>query len=321
MMATLSTLPADEADYAFEYKWDGIRAICFADGKSMRFQSRNLLDVSMRYPELAPLSRALGKRRLVLDGEIVALDEHGRPDFNLLQRRMQVGAAGRLVREIRATYMIFDILHRDGYALLEMPYAARRDLLLETVTSGSNWQVPPGYVGEGRSLLSAATQTGLEGIVAKRLTSLYEPGRRSREWLKIKVTQRQEFVIGGWMPGTGAHAGLIGSLLIGYYDETSDGRSRQAARPLHFAGGVGTGFAREDHRELLAALKSRAIARSPFAEKVPRRGAHWVAPELVAEVEFLEWTPAGIVRQPSYKGLRYDKRARDVIREQVRQPA
>jgi bifunctional non-homologous end joining protein LigD len=226
---------------------------------------------------------------------------------------MHVMRVGQLAELVPATYMIFDVLYLDRYSLMELAYQERRRILEDLRLTGRSWQTPPAYPGEGHTLLSAATHCGLEGIVAKRLTSRYEPGRRGRDWFKIKVTRRQEFVIGGWMPGEGGHEGLIGSLLVGYY---SPPPARARPGVLHFAGGVGTGFDADDHRELLRLLRKRRRAASPFAEKVPRSGAIWVEPDLVAEVEFFEWTPAGIIRHPVYRGLRPDKPAREIVREE-----
>lgn len=311
MLATLSELPRDERDFAFEYKWDGVRAICYWDGSRLRLESRNLLDVTQRYPELWPLARALKRQSAVLDGEIVALNRNGRPDFYLLQHRMHVTAIRGLVREVPIIYMLFDVLYVDGFPVMAAPYEQRREMLERLRLSGPAWQTPPSYTASGYSMLAAARQSGLEGIVAKRLNSTYQPGQRGRDWLKVKVMHRQEFVIGGWTPGEGGNRGLIGSLLVGFYrpDEMESG--------LHYAGGVGTGFTRADHHRLMSLLESRRRKSSPFAERVPKPGAVFVEPELVAEVEFREWTPAGILRHPAFKGLRSDKPASAVVREEM----
>lgn len=315
MLATLSTMPVDEQAYAFEYKWDGVRAICYYDGAELRLESRNLLPITHRYPELWGLGRALKRRRVVLDGEVVALDRHGRPSFSLLQQRMHVEEARAGGRQVPIVYMIFDVLYLDGDNLMGRPYSTRRQILEAIHLPEGPWNTPPSYLGQGRALLAAASQSGLEGIVAKRVDSTYEPGRRTRDWLKIKVVQRQEFVIGGWTPGEGSHRGCIGSLLVGFYDPSP---TRREPKPLHYAGSVGTGFKAEDHRRILEMLRSRQRKSSPFAEKTGKREAVYVEPELVAEVEFLEWTHGGVLRHPSFKGLRADKRPEEVVREEPR---
>lgn len=312
MLATLSDLPVDTDAYGFEYKWDGVRALLYWDGVDLRLESRNLLDITHRYPELWPIEKALRRGPVILDGEIVALDAEGRPSFSLLQRRMHVAQVGYLPHQVPIILMLFDVLHHDGRSTMALPYTERRAILESLKLSGANWQTPPWYPGEGRALLSAATQTGLEGIIAKRLASTYEPGRRSRDWLKIKVIQRQEFVIGGWTPGEGANTGCIGALLLGYYDPPASGRGPGV---LKYAGSVGTGFSAEDHRRLLPELRKLRRDTSPFSTRVPKKEALFVEPELVAEIEYREWTHDGHLRHPSYKGLRTDKPAEQVVRE------
>lgn len=322
MLSVLSAdLPADLQNYGFEYKWDGIRALCYWDGRNLRFESRNRLDITHRYPELHVLGEALGSRPAILDGEIVALDSSGRPDFPLLQNRMHVNSPRdieRLADEIPVRYLVFDLLHLDGRSITDRTYVHRRDLLEQLTLIGPSWQVPPSHAGEGAAMLAAAREQGLEGVMAKRLDSLYYPGRRSPEWLKIKVIGRQEFVIGGWVPGdAGTNLSRIGSLLVGYYEPaSSSGPGPRRGSVLRFAGGVGTGYDQNWHRVLTARLRPLTRATSPFSDPVPKPDKVFVEPLLVAEVEYRRWPASGVLHQASFKGLRTDKPPRRVVREE-----
>jgi len=323
MLAVLNPqLPPDLHNYGFEYKWDGVRALCYWDGRRLRFESRNRLDITHRYPELHVLGDALGSRSAILDGEIVALDESGKPNFPLLQNRMHVNSRRdieRLVDDIPVRYLVFDLLHLDGRSVMDRSYVHRRDLLEQLTLIGASWQVPPSHVGEGEAMLAAAREQGLEGIMAKRLDSLYYPGRRSPEWLKIKVVGRQEFVIGGWVPGdAGTNLSRIGSLLVGYYEPAcpdTGNAGRKRGNVLRFAGGVGTGYNEKWHRVLTAQLKPLTRATSPFVDPVPKPDKIFVEPLLVAEVEYRRWPTGGVLHQASFKGLRTDKAPRKVVRE------
>ena len=314
MMARTGTLPRDDEDWAFEVKWDGVRAICHSEPGRMRLHSRNLLDITPRYPEVGRLNRALSHHRAVLDGEIVALDAEGRPSFGALQRRMHVGSEStvrRLAKETPVTYIIFDLLWLDGRSLMDLPYSERRARLAELeLGDGGRWRVPDYVVGHGEQLLAATEQQGLEGVIAKRLDSKYEPGRRTPAWLKIKHTARQEVVVGGWVPGDGKRRDRIGALLVGVRED--DGTLRHVGR-------VGTGFTESELDRLAEMLRPLERDDSPFAPGGPKipRGAVFADPELVAEVEFREWTDGGQLRAPSYKGLRDDKPAELVVREEA----
>ena len=314
MMARTGTLPRDDEDWAFEVKWDGVRAICHSEPGRMRLHSRNLLDITPRYPEVGRLNRALSHHRAVLDGEIVALDAEGKPSFGALQRRMHVGSEStvrRLAKETPVTYIIFDLLWLDGRSLMDLPYTERRARLAELeLGDGGRWRVPDYVVGHGQQLLAATEEQGLEGVIAKRLGSKYEPGRRTPAWLKIKHTARQEVVVGGWVPGDGKRRDRIGALLVGVRDD--DGTLRHVGR-------VGTGFTESELDRLAEMLRPLEREDSPFAPGGPKipRGAVFADPELVAEVEFREWTDGGQLRAPSYKGLRDDKPAELVVREEA----
>jgi bifunctional non-homologous end joining protein LigD len=310
MLARPATrVPAPEARWSFEVKWDGVRAIAYIQPGRLRLESRNLNEITEAYPELRGLVRAAGMRELVLDGEIVAFDDHGRPSFERLQRRMHVtspSAVRRLMSSHPVIYAIFDLLYLDGHSLMDLPYSERRARLEELELSGSSWRVPDAHRGEGTKLLEATKRQGLEGIVAKRLDSLYEPGKRTGAWLKVKNTLRQELVIAGWLPGEGRRTERIGALLVGCYE---DGAFR-------YAGRVGTGFTDKVLEDLARRLAPLRRKTSPLrsAPKLPRE-AVFVEPCLVVEVEFREWTADGVLRAPSYKGLREDKAPRDVVLE------
>ncbi len=300
---TTDQLPTDDDRWAFEVKWDGYRAVVSVENGDVRVMSRSSRDMTADYPQLAALADAVGALDVILDGEIVAFDEHGRPSFQAMQQR------GRQPDQVR--YLVFDVLAIAGQSTVSLTYVDRRRLLDQLgLVDGNAWDVPPYQVGGGSTLLAATREQGLEGVIAKRLDGRYEPGRRSRSWLKIKHWASQELVIGGWLPGKGMRSGGVGSLLVGYYDEVG----------LHYAGRVGTGFTDAELQRLAGLLAPRARETSPFvdADALPlevRRDAHFAKPDLVAEVAFSEWTSGGTIRQPSYKGLRHDKPAHDVVRE------
>ncbi len=311
MLATASaTLPdGDDGDWAFELKWDGVRALAYVTGGTARLESRNGNDITARYPELFGLATACPGRDLVLDGEIVAFDAEGRPSFSLLQTRMHVTgprSVAALVGSTPLAYLIFDLLHLDGRSTRDLPWTDRRRLLEGLGLRGAGWQTPAVHRSDGAAVLAASQSARLEGVVAKRTSSIYTAGKRSRDWLKIKNLCRQELVIGGWLPGSGNRDGRIGALLAGYHDD--DG--------LRFAGKVGTGFTDAELRRLMEALKPLAVDESPFADPIAYGAARFVEPTLVMDVEFTEWTHNGTLRHPSYKGRRDDKAAAEVRREE-----
>jgi bifunctional non-homologous end joining protein LigD len=310
MLAGSGELPAREENWSYEVKWDGVRAIAYIKPGRLRLESRNLNDITETYPEVRGILRDLGMREAVFDGEIVAFGDDGRPSFERLQRRINVSSAGavrRLSASTPVVYAIFDLLYLDGHSLMALPYQERRARLDALELGGPAWRAPANHPGRGRALLDATKAQGLEGIVAKRLDSRYEPGRRTGAWIKIKHVTRQELVICGWLPGEGRRTDRIGALLMGYW--TDDGR-------LDYAGRVGTGFTERTLNELARTLAPLRRADSPFddAPKLPRN-AMYVEPDLVAEVEFREWTTEGVMRAPSFKGLRTDKAAAEVVRE------
>lgn len=315
MLATAGVLPVEEAAFAFEIKWDGVRALIHAGGGRLHVESRRLVDITPRYPELWPLAELLD-RNIVLDGEVVAFDDSGRPSFGLLQHRMHVTDPRDVRRRMDpypVAFMAFDVLWLGEHSTMSLPYTKRRSLLEELGLDHPCWSTPRNHLGDGAGLLAAIRARGIEGIVAKRLDSVYEPGRRSRAWIKVKSKPRQEVVIGGWLPGSGNRSGRLGALLTGYYE----------AGELRYAGRVGTGFTERMLDELARTLAPLERATNPFAGTPPAdvrlRDARFVEPGLVAEVEFSEWTAGGTMRHPSFKGLREDKAPEAVVREPTRE--
>jgi len=314
MLAVAGELPADsDADgWALEMKWDGIRAVVYADddvSDAVVAMSRNDRDITVTYPELASVRAALGGLRAVLDGEIVALDPAGRPSFGTLQQRMNIAdarAAQRLAEQIPVAYVVFDVLRLQGESLLRQPYHARRELLERLELSGASCLTAPVFYGSAGDVWNASIEQGMEGLIAKRVDSSYEPGRRSPYWRKIKRVRDVEVVVGGWRPGAGRRAGVIGSLMLGV--PAGNGQ-------LRYVGQVGTGFTDAMLRQLGAQLAPLARPTSPFTSALPAAvtaQAHWIEPVLVGEVAFSEWTTDLILRHPSWRGLRPDKSPSDL---------
>jgi len=295
MLATATTAPPRGEDWAYEMKWDGYRAIVEVHGTRLRVHSRRGLDVTRRYPELAPLVGALGVDDVVLDGELVVLGVDGRPSFAAIQQH-----------RTPATLMVFDVLRLDGRDLTGLPWSERRRVLERLDLHGPAWETPAVVEGDADAALATAQRLGLEGIVAKRLDATYRPGRRTTAWRKLKLRNRQELVVGGWLPGAGRLSGTVGSLLVGYYE-------RPGADALVYAGRVGSGLD-DDARDALA---RRLVARTtcPFAATPRLPSPVWVEPDVVAEVEFSEWTDDGVLRQPVFCALRTDKDPSDVTRD------
>jgi bifunctional non-homologous end joining protein LigD len=296
MLAVRGKLPSGDG-WAYEIKWDGVRVLAFVDGGRVTARARSGRDVTAAYPELRALGRKLGSTQAVLDGEIVAFGAAGTPDFGLLSHRMHVtdpAAARRLARRTPVTYLVFDLLFVDGHPTMSLTYDERRELLARL----PGLEVPEAFPGDGDAVLRAISQAGMEGVVAKRRSSPYQPGRRSADWVKVKSTRRQTVVIGGWEPGSGARRDRIGALLVG------------VATPAGFryAGQVGTGFT-DAMLDRLAELLAPLRRDDPPFPDVPAeyaRDAVWVAPELLADVEYGSWTADGRLRHPAFKGLRDD---------------
>ena len=309
MLATAGTLPQDDEKWAYEVKWDGVRALVAVDGGRLRITSRAGNDVTASYPELRPLGLQLGSTSVLLDGELVAFNAEGRTDFGMLQARMHVGRPGAaLLRSTPVQLMVFDVLHLEGRPLLDRSFDERREALDGLGVEGPHWRVSEAFLGGGAAMLEATREQGLEGIVAKRRDSRYLPGRRSDCWLKLKHIRRTSAVVAGWKPGEGGRAGRIGSLLLGV----------QGPGGLEYAGHVGTGFSAATLADLGRRLEPLRRPTSPFASEVPRmhsKDAVWVEPRLVVEVDYTEWTKDGRLRHPSYKGRRDDYDPGDVVRE------
>ncbi len=313
MLATLGSLPREDERWAFEMKWDGVRTLVRISDDGVRLVSRNGIDMAASYPEVAAIGATAGGRQMLLDGEIVSLDPAGRPSFRRLQKRMHVvnpAAATRLARSDPAVLLVFDLLWLDEQSLLRQPYTDRRARLEALGLAGPAWQTPPSFAGPGSKAVAVSQEQGLEGVVAKRLSSVYTPGRRSPDWVKIKNMRAQEVVIGGWTPGKGRRTGMIGALLLGLPEA-------EGGAGLRYVGKVGTGFTDAMLRDLASHLEPLACAASPFVQ-VPSpdaRDARWVQPLIVGEVAFTEWTSDGRLRHPAWRGLRPDKSPAQVVPE------
>ena len=308
MLATMVDKPFDDDNWLYEIKWDGYRAVVFLDGNSVRLVSRNQNDLTAAYPELREIVGHIKASSAILDGEIVAVDDEGRPSFSLMQQRTGVGEGGRRIRRTRddipVVYYAFDLLYLDGYDLMQADLEARKHLLASILMPHDVFRYSDHYIGRGTALFEAAAQRGLEGIVAKRRRSHYEQ-KRTRDWLKIKIVKRQECVIGGYTDPRGARENF-GSIVLGLYDDK--GR-------LIPVGQAGSGFTEQTHAEMWQRLHALETSRNPFSGKVESdRPVHYVKPELVAEIKFTEWTHEGQsggvkMRAPVFQGLRFDKMA------------
>ena len=312
MLAVAGPLPTDDENWAFEIKWDGIRAILFVEGGRVRAQSRNDLDVTVSYPELADIGKFLGMTTCVVDGEIVAPGEDGRPSFSRLQRRMHVSNQREAKRRAAldpVSFVAFDLLYIDGHSLMDAPYDERRERLETLHLAGETFTTTDAFRDvSGQDILKATVENGLEGIIAKRRASPYRPGRRYADWTKVKSFRTQEVVIGAWTQGRGERQDSLGALLLGIPDSSG----------LRYVGKVGTGFSEKERSALLQELRPLATPENPFMSVLPAAEAttaHFVRPELVGEVTFGEWTTAGRLRHPTWRGLRPDKEPQEVVAE------
>jgi bifunctional non-homologous end joining protein LigD len=306
MLATLVAAPFDDPDWLFEVKWDGFRVEAVVDGGGVRLWTRGEEDAGERYfgPFLEPPTWIAAKQAVV-DGEVIALDDRGEPDFALLQARIR--GRGVAAEPTPCVYEVFDLLHLDGWSLLDEPLEERRRLLASVLRSDPRVRLSEHVEGAGIAFFEAARVRGLEGIMAKDRRSAYVPGKRTDRWQKVKIRPEQELVVGGWVTGTGK-AVELGALLVGV----------QEGGALRYAGKIGAGFTDANRAELLAAVEPLAIHQPAFTPPPPRaaaRNAHWLRPELVIRAEFAGWTADGLVRQAAYKGIELEKDPRKVIRE------
>jgi bifunctional non-homologous end joining protein LigD len=304
MLATLAKEVPKGKEWLYEVKWDGYRAIVDVHGGAATLTSRNGNDLTGRFESVAKaIERAVKTPDCVLDGEVCALDDEGRATFSAMQQGKQ---------GTRYIFVAFDLLEVEGEPWIDRPLTERHERLAALLDRRNRTVQLSEAFDDGEALYHAAQQQRFEGIVAKRQDSRYAPGRRTRDWLKIKTHGRQEFVVAGYTKGQGRRSGRFGSLILGYYDDKGE---------LQYAGNVGTGFTDEEIEQLLAKLKPLERAAPSFREvpkmpKVRRDAIVWVEPKLVAEIEFVEWTHDGRLRAPSYQGLREDKAADDVAREE-----
>ncbi len=300
MRATLVDKPFDDPNWLFEIKWDGVRVLTFVDGEHLRLQTRRLSNAEERYPELRAVAKTLNARQAILDGEIIAYDDEGRPSFQALQ------ALRNEPNKARLEYQVFDLLYLDGRLLYDVPLETRKRLLRNVLQTNRLVRFSDHVLGEGLALFKEARAQRLEGIVAKQRESSYQPGRRSHAWLKIKTQLRQEAVIGGY---TAPRAGRqrFGALVLGVYE----------GGDLAYAGHCGGGFDDADLDQIHQQLQPLRVSRAPFGGTPPKTNepVQWVKPELVCEVRFSEWTRDGKMRQPVFLGMREDARPRDVRRE------
>ncbi|NUS71861.1 MAG: hypothetical protein HOQ05_00480 [Corynebacteriales bacterium] len=311
MLATAGTVPINQqSEFAFDLKWDGVRLITYLDAGEVTGFTRNNRNVTETFPEIQELADLLPDST-VLDGEIVAFNEAGAVHFGTLQRRMHVTRPADVVKlqaEVPVVYVVFDLLQLGGKQLSTIPFIERRRMLDDVSPTAPHIQTPPLIDTDLDRALEVSKHMRAEGIIAKRRTSTYLPGRRSTDWIKIKHVKTQEVIIGGWRPGKGHRVGHLGSLLLGVRHDGD----------LRYCGRCGTGFSEATLRQLRVMLEPLARATTPFTPAPPReveRDAYWVEPVLVGEVAFTEWTTDGILRHPAWRGIRPDKDAKDITPE------
>ena len=308
MLATLVAAPFDDPDWSFEIKWDGFRVETVVDRGDVRMWTRGQQDAARYFGPFLDPADWIAADQAIVDGEVIALDDHGEPDFALLQARIKGRGTGGAPTPF--VYEVFDLMYLDGRSLLDEPLDVRRALLKDVIGADPRVRLSEDIAGEGLAFFEAARKRGLEGIMAKDRRSPYLPGKRAMSWQKVKIRPEQELVVGGWTKGTGK-AVELGALLVGVYEDGA----------LRYAGKVGAGFNDAIRRELLEAIAPLAADAPPFAEPPPRavsKSALWLRPDLVIRAEFAGWTGDGLVRQAAYKGFDLGKDPRKVRRETPR---
>lgn len=309
MLATLVDGPFSDPAWLFETKWDGVRALCFLEKGKARFVSRNQNELTALYPELADISKSINGERAILDGEIVALDEHGVSRFQLLQPRLgrkNKAEIERLAASTRLAYYVFDLLYLDGFDLMGCSLLDRKTQLEAAIKSAKNVRYSDHIIEHGSELYKEVAKVPLEGIVAKRLASIYVQ-KRSRDWLKIKTIQESEVVIGGYTEPRHSRS-CFGALVVGLYER----------RKLIYVAHIGGGFNEKGLEQIYELLQPLRTGKCPFGEKPQtNEPVQWVKPKLVAQVKFAEWTAERRLRQPIFLGLRDDKRAEECTFERA----
>jgi bifunctional non-homologous end joining protein LigD len=308
MLATLVAAPFDNPDWQFEIKWDGFRVETVVDGDTVRLWTRGEQDAARYFGTFLDPPSWIDAREAIVDGEVIALDDHGEPDFALLQARIK--GQGRTGTPTPFVYEVFDLLWLDGRSLLDEPLEDRRRLLAAALRPDPRVRLSEDIQGDGLAFFEAARLRKLEGIMAKDRRSPYLPGKRAMTWQKVKIRPEQELVVGGMTRGTGK-AVELGALLVGFYEDGA----------LRYAGKVGAGFNDTSRADLLAALEPLVIDAQPFTVAPPRpvsRSAIWLRPEVVIRAEFAGWTGDGLVRQAAYKGFDLGKDPKAVRREDAR---
>ena len=305
MLATLVAAPFDDPGWQYEIKWDGFRVETVIDGATVRLWTRGQQDAARYFGAFLEPATWIAARQAVVDGEVIALDDRGEPDFALLQARIK--GRGTAAEPTPFVYEVFDLLHLDGRSLLDETLETRRALLADVLRPDPRVRMSEHIEGDGVAFFEAARVRGLEGIMAKDRSSRYEPGKRSMAWQKVKIRPEQELVVGGWAKGTGRAVDL-GALLVGVYEGDA----------LRYAGKIGAGFTEALRAELLEAIAPLAADVPPFDPPPPRpvtRTAMWLRPEIVVRAEFAGWTGDGLVRQASVKGFDLGKDPKKVVRE------
>jgi bifunctional non-homologous end joining protein LigD len=316
MLAMAMDKPFDSPEWLFEIKWDGYRAIAFIEDGKLRLVSRNQNELTHRYPELKHLPKAVKARNAILDGEVVALDDQGRPSFTLMQQRTGFrphGRRGPMNAEVPVLYYAFDLLYLDGYDWRRMPLEKRKHELAAIIVPGDSLRYSDHYERQGKALFELARDKGLEGIVAKKRECPYQE-RRSSDWLKIKIRRRVECVIGGYTEPEGSRI-HFGSIVLGLYDKQGE---------LIHVGQAGSGFTQKSLTEIWKLLKTRTTKQTPFYGEVEAlRKVHWIKPDLVAEIDYAEWTEGASggsgpkLRAPVFLGLRDDKDPKECLLEEA----